>query len=283
MVKAKDISYEYSIRDEDGNITGIKKALDNLSVEVKHGEFVAILGRNGSGKSTFAKHLNALLYPTEGCVWIDGMNTNDENLIFNIRSSCGMIFQNPDNQIIASTVEEDVAFAPENLGVEPQEMRKRVIENIEAVGLKGLEKKSPNILSGGQKQSVSLAGILAMQPKCIVLDEPTAMLDPKGRDNVINIINKLHSDKKMTIILITHYPEETLHCDKIFIMDEGRIIMKGRPEEVYADEIKINKTGLKVPFTFHLVKVLRENGIDIPVKAYDTDELCDVIAKRAGL
>ena len=229
IVKAEDVTFEYIRRDEEGNVEGITKALDKVSLNVHEGDFISILGANGSGKPTFAKHLNSILSPTEGTVWVDGMDTKDEDKILDIRRTLGMVFQNPDNQIIAEVIEEDVAFGPENMGIETEQIKERVEESLKTVGMYEYRKKSPTKLSGGQKQRVSIAGVLAMHPKCIVLDEPTAMLDPQGRKEVIRALRALNDAEKITIILITHYMEETIYSDEIFVMDKGKIKMQGSP------------------------------------------------------
>lgn len=233
IVKTDKLVYEYIRRDEDGNVEGINRAVDEVSIDIAQGDFIAILGHNGSGKSTLAKHMNAILCPTEGSVWVDGRDTKDESEIWNIRQTAGMVFQNPDNQIIGQVVEEDVGFGPENMGVPTEEIWQRVEESLKAVGMYEFRKYSPNKLSGGQKQRVSIAGVLAMHPKCIVLDEPTAMLDPNGRKEVIRAARALNDVENVTIILITHYMEEIIHADKVFVMDKGRVAMQGTPKEIF--------------------------------------------------
>ena len=222
IIKTEDLVYEYIRRDENGNVEGINRAVDDVSLDIKQGDFIAILGHNGSGKSTLAKHMNAILCPTEGTVFVDGMDTKNEDDVWNIRQTAGMVFQNPDNQIIGQVVEEDVGFGPENMGVPTKEIWERVEESLKAVGMYEFRKYSPNKLSGGQKQRISIAGVLAMHPKCIVLDEPTAMLDPNGRKDIIRAVRALNDVEGITIILITHYMEEIIHADKVFVMDQGK-------------------------------------------------------------
>ena len=247
IVKAKDVVYEYIRRDEEGNIEGTLKAVDGVSLDIQQGQFIAILGHNGSGKSTLAKHMNAILYPTEGTVRVDGKDTKDEEELWNIRQTAGMVFQNPDNQIIGQVVEEDVGFGPENMGVPTKEIWERVEESLKVLGMYKYRKHSPNKLSGGQKQRVSIAGVLAMHPKCIILDEPTAMLDPNGRNDVIRAVRALNDVEKITIILITHYMEETIYADKIFVMDDGKIAMQGTPREIFSQVDALKVLRLDVP------------------------------------
>ena len=229
IIKIKDLVFEYIRRDEEGNVEGITKAVDDVNLDIEQGDFVAILGHNGSGKSTLAKHMNAILYPSEGTVWVDGKDTAREENVWDIRQTAGMVFQNPDNQIIGQIVEEDVGFGPENMGIETKEIWQRVEESLKAVGMYEFRKFSPNKLSGGQKQRVSIAGVIAMHPKCIVLDEPTAMLDPQGRKEVIRAIRALNDVEKITVILITHYMEEVIYADKVYVMDKGKVTLQGTP------------------------------------------------------
>ncbi|MCR5427473.1 MAG: energy-coupling factor transporter ATPase [Lachnospiraceae bacterium] len=247
MIRTENVTFEYIRRDEEGNVEGITKALDDVSIHIRKGEFVAILGSNGSGKSTFAKHMNALLVPEEGKVYVNGCDTTDDSLYLTVRQSCGMVFQNPDNQIIGQTVEEEVAFGPENMGVPTEEMEKRVSEALERVGLTKERFNSPNRLSGGQKQRVAIAGILAMKPKCIVFDEPTAMLDPIGRKEVIATAHELNRTEGITIILITHYMNEAAGADRVIVMDKGRPVMDGTPRQVFAKADELKKYQLEVP------------------------------------
>lgn len=273
IIKTKDLVFEYIRRDEEGNVEGITRAVDEVSLSVRQGDFVAILGHNGSGKSTLAKHINAILYPTEGTVWVDGMDTSDDEKLWNIRQEAGMVFQNPDNQIIGQVVEEDVGFGPENLGVPTKEIWERVEESLKAVGMYEFRKYSPNKLSGGQKQRVSIAGVIAMHPKCIVLDEPTAMLDPNGRKEVIRAVRALNDVEGITVILITHYMEEIIHANKVFVMDNGKIAMEGTPREIFSQVDKLRSLRLDVPQVTLLAHELRESGLNIPEGILTTDEL----------
>lgn len=260
IVKAKKLVYEYIRRDEEGNVEGITRAVDEIDLEVKQGDFIAILGHNGSGKSTLAKHFNAIVYPTEGTVWVDGKDTSDEKNVWDIRQNAGMVFQNPDNQIIGQVVEEDVGFGPENMGVPTKEIWERVIESLKAVGMYQFRKSSPNRLSGGQKQRVSIAGVIAMHPKCIILDEPTAMLDPNGRKEVIRAIRALNDVEGITIILITHFMEEAIFADKIYVMDKGKIQLQGTPREIFSKVDDMKKLRLDVPQITLLAHELKKSG-----------------------
>ena len=273
IIKTKDLVFEYIRRDEEGNVEGITKAVDEVSLNVEEGDFVAILGHNGSGKSTLAKHINAILYPTEGTVWVDGMDTTDENKLWEIRQEAGMVFQNPDNQIIGQVVEEDVGFGPENLGVPTKEIWERVEESLKAVGMYEFRKYSPNKLSGGQKQRVSIAGVIAMHPKCIILDEPTAMLDPSGRREVIRAVRALNDVEKVTVILITHYMEEIIYANKVFVMDKGRVAMEGTPREIFSQVEKLKELRLDVPQVTLLAHELKKSGLNIPDGILTTQEL----------
>lgn len=273
IVKTKDLVFEYIRRDEEGNVEGITRAVDEVSLDVEQGEFLAILGHNGSGKSTLAKHMNAILYPTEGTVWVDGMDTSEEDKLWSIRQQAGMVFQNPDNQIIGQVVEEDVGFGPENLGVPTKEIWERVEESLKAVGMYEFRKYSPNKLSGGQKQRVSIAGVIAMHPKCIILDEPTAMLDPNGRKEVIRAVRALNDVEKITVILITHYMEEIIYADKVFVMDSGRIAMEGTPREIFSQVEKLKRLRLDVPQVTLLAHELKKSGLPIPDGILTTEEL----------
>ena len=273
MIKIQKLIHDYIKRDDEGNAAGTQRAVDGVDLEVKAGQFIAILGHNGSGKSTLAKHLNALLFPTEGTVWVDGLDTRDEKNLWEIRREAGMVFQNPDNQIIAQVVEEDVGFGPENIGVPSDEIWKRVEESLKAVGMWEHRKKSPNRLSGGQKQRVSIAGVIAMEPKCIVLDEPTAMLDPNGRKEVISAAVKLNRTKGITVILITHYMEEAIGADVIFVMDRGRIAMQGTPREVFGQVERMKELQLDVPQVTLLAHELRGMGLHIPDSILTKEEL----------
>ena len=273
IVKTKDLVYEYIRRDEEGNVEGITTAVDRVSLSVKEGSFIAILGHNGSGKSTLAKHINAILDPTEGTVWVDGMDTADPEKLWDIRQRAGMVFQNPDNQIIGQVVEEDVGFGPENMGIPTEEIWERVEESLRAVGMYEYRKYSPNKLSGGQKQRVSIAGVLAMHPKVIVLDEPTAMLDPSGRKEVIRAARALNQVEGVTVILITHYMEEIVHADQVFVMDQGRIAMEGTPREVFSRVEELKKLRLDVPQVTLLAYELKKRGLDLPDGILTTEEL----------
>ena len=273
IIKTKDLVFEYIRRDEEGNVEGITKAVDEVSLNVEEGDFVAVLGHNGSGKSTLAKHINAILYPTEGTVWVDGMDTTDENKLWEIRQEAGMVFQNPDNQIIGQVVEEDVGFGPENLGVSTKEIWERVEESLKAVGMYEFRKYSPNKLSGGQKQRVSIAGVIAMHPKCIILDEPTAMLDPSGRREVIRAVRALNDVERITMILITHYMEEIIYANKVFVMDKGRVAMEGTPREIFSQVEKLKELRLDVPEVTLLAHELKKSGLNIPDGILTTQEL----------
>lgn len=264
MIKIKDLIFEYIRRDDEGNVEGITTAIDDVSLDIAQGDFIAILGHNGSGKSTLAKHMNALLYPTEGTVWVDGKDTQDDGNLWDIRRTAGMVFQNPDNQIIGQIVEEDVGFGPENMGVPTQEIWERVEESLKAVGMYEYRKHSPNKLSGGQKQRVSIAGVIAMHPKCIVLDEPTAMLDPKGRKEVIRAARALNDVERITVILITHYMEEVIYADKVYVMDQGKIALQGTPREVFSEVEQLQELRLDVPQVTLLAHELRKEGVQLP-------------------
>lgn len=273
IVKTDKLVFEYIRRDEEGNVEGITRAVDEVSLDVKQGDFVAILGHNGSGKSTLAKHINAILYPTEGTVFVDGKNTSDEGNLWDIRQEAGMVFQNPDNQIIGQVVEEDVGFGPENLGVPTKEIWERVEESLKAVGMYEFRKYSPNKLSGGQKQRVSIAGVIAMHPKCIILDEPTAMLDPNGRKEVIRAVRALNDVEGITVIFITHYMEEIIHANKVFVMDKGKIAMEGTPREIFSQVDKLRELRLDVPQVTLLAHELKESGLPIPEGILTKEEL----------
>ncbi len=277
IIKVKDLIFEYIRRDEEGNVEGITKAVDDVSLNIEQGDFVAILGHNGSGKSTLAKHLNAIHYPTEGTVWVDGKDTQKEEYLWDIRQTAGMVFQNPDNQIIGQVVEEDVGFGPENMGVETKQIWERVEESLKAVGMYEYRKHSPNKLSGGQKQRVSIAGVIAMHPKCIILDEPTAMLDPKGRKEVIRAIRALNDVEKITIILITHYMEEVIYADKVFVMDQGRIELQGTPKEIFSKVDRLKQLRLDVPQVTLLAHELRKEGFPIPEGILTKEEFAQAI------
>ena len=277
IIETRDLVFDYIRRDEEGNVEGITTAVDNVSLSVKQGDFIAILGHNGSGKSTLAKHFNAILYPTEGTVFVDGMDTRDDEKLWDVRREAGMVFQNPDNQIIGQIVEEDVCFGPENLGVPTEEIWQRVEESLKAVGMYEFRKYAPGKLSGGQKQRVSIAGVIAMHPKCIVLDEPTAMLDPLGRKEVIRAVRALNDVEGITIILITHYMEEIIHADKVFVMDQGKVALQGTPREIFSQVEKLKELRLDVPQVTMLAHELREKGLDIPEGILTKEELIEAL------
>ena len=279
MVQAKQLVFEYEKRDEDGNVIGSSRAIDQVDLDVKEGQFIAILGHNGSGKSTLAKHINAILVPTEGTVWVDGRDTKDPEELWNVRQSAGMVFQNPDNQIIGTVVEEDVGFGPENLGVPTDEIWQRVEESLKAVGMISYRYASPNKLSGGQKQRVAIAGVVAMEPKCIVLDEPTAMLDPMGRKEVLKTVQKLRKQKQVTVILITHYMEEVVDADKIYVMDHGHVVMEGTPREIFSRVEELKSYRLDVPQVTILADELRKRGLDIPAGILKKEELVEALCR----
>lgn len=263
IVKAKELTFEYIRRDEEGNVEGITTAVDHVNMDIREGDFVAILGHNGSGKSTFAKHINALLSPTEGTVIVDGMDTSQEENIMDIRQTAGMVFQNPDNQIICTLVEEEVGFGPENIGVPTEEIWQRVADSLKAVGMYKYRKASPNKLSGGQKQRVAIAGIVAMKPKCIILDEPTAMLDPHGRADVLRVLHELNQKEHVTVILITHYMEEVIDADRVFVMDSGKVVMHGTPREIFSQVGQLKRLRLDVPQVTELAYELKKSGVPL--------------------
>nr|WP_308627903.1 energy-coupling factor transporter ATPase [uncultured Eisenbergiella sp.] len=279
IIKAQDLTFDYIRHDEEGNEEGAIRAVDGVNLEVKQGDFIAILGHNGSGKSTLAKHINALLVPTSGTIWVDGKITSEESNVWDIRQTAGMVFQNPDNQIIGQVVEEDVGFGPENMGVPSAEIWERVEESLKAVGMYEYRKYSPNKLSGGQKQRVSIAGVLAMHPKCIVLDEPTAMLDPSGRKEVIRAARALNDVENVTVILITHYMEEVIHADQVVVMDEGRVVMKGTPREVFSCVDELKALRLDVPQVTLLSYELKKAGLPLPDGILTTEELKEELLK----
>ena len=279
MVQTDDLIFEYAKRDEEGNVIGSYRAIDQVNLEVEEGQFIAVLGHNGSGKSTLAKHLNAILVPTEGTVWVDGTNTSDPNELWNVRQSAGMVFQNPDNQIIGTVVEEDVGFGPENLGVPTDEIWQRVEDSLKAVGMISYRHHSPNKLSGGQKQRVAIAGVIAMKPRCIVLDEPTAMLDPNGRKEVLRTVDELRKKEKVTVILITHYMEEVIDADKVFVMDHGHVVMEGTPREIFSQVDTLKKYRLDVPQVTILADELKKRGLDIPAGILRKEELVEAICR----
>ena len=279
IIKAKQLVHEYIRRDEEGNVESIQTALDHIDLDVQPGQFIAILGHNGSGKSTLAKHINALLAPTEGSLWVDGKDVTQEENILPVRKTAGMVFQNPDNQIIASVVEEDVGFGPENIGVPTDEIWQRVEDSLKAVGMIEYRHHSPNKLSGGQKQRVAIAGVMAMRPKCIVLDEPTAMLDPNGRKEVLRSVMELRKREHITVILITHYMEEVVDADHVFVMDHGHVVMQGTPREIFSQVDTLKHYRLDVPQVTILADELRKRGLDIPAGVLKKEELVEILCR----
>lgn len=279
IVKAKNLTFEYIRRDEDGNVEGITKAVDNVSIDIKQGDFVAVLGHNGSGKSTFAKHLNALVMPTEGTVWVDGMDTREEENTLKVRQTAGMVFQNPDNQIVGTLVDEEVGFGPENIGVPTEEIWERVEKSLKAVGMYAFRNQSPNKLSGGQKQRVAIAGIVAMKPKCIVLDEPTAMLDPLGRKDVLNVLHELNRQENVTVILITHYMEEVIDIGKLYVMDDGKLVMSGTPREIFSQVEKLKELRLDVPHVTELAYELQKEGVPLKNGILTSEEFTEELIR----
>ena len=279
IVKTKNLTFEYIRRDEDGNVEGITKAVDNVSIDIKQGDFVAVLGHNGSGKSTFAKHLNALVMPTEGTVWVDGMDTREEKNTLKVRQTAGMVFQNPDNQIVGTLVDEEVGFGPENIGVPTEEIWERVEKSLKAVGMYAFRNQSPNKLSGGQKQRVAIAGIVAMKPKCIVLDEPTAMLDPLGRKDVLNVLHELNRQENVTVILITHYMEEVIDIDKLYVMDDGKLVMSGTPREIFSQVEKLKELRLDVPHVTELAYELQKEGVPLKNGILTSEEFTEELIR----
>lgn len=279
MVKTDKLVFEYEKRDEEGNVIGTHRAVDEVDLDVKEGQFIAILGHNGSGKSTLAKHINAILVPTGGTMWVDGKDTKKPEELWNVRQSAGMVFQNPDNQIIGTVVEEDVGFGPENLGVPTDEIWERVEDSLKSVGMIEYRHHSPNKLSGGQKQRVAIAGVVAMEPKCIVLDEPTAMLDPVGRKEVLKTVKKLRKKKNVTVVLITHYMEEVIDADKIYVMNHGHVVMEGTPREIFAQVDRLKEYRLDVPQVTILADTLRKMGFDIPEGILRKEELVEAVCR----
>lgn len=275
MIKCENLVFKYTSHED-----GMERyAINGVNLTVEKGEFLVVLGHNGSGKSTLAKHMNALLLPTDGIVYVDGLNTKDEDNVWDVRAKAGMVFQNPDNQMVATIVEEDVAFGPENLGVDPKEIRKRVDESLQKVGMSEYKRHAPHLLSGGQKQRVAIAGILAMQPECIIFDEPTAMLDPSGRKEVLNNIKEINKQYGITIILITHYMDEAAEADRIVVMDEGKLIMGGTPKEVFSQVELMKKIGLDVPQVTELSYELNKEGIKLDNKIINVDEMVEALCQ----
>ena len=279
IIKAAKLAFDYLRYDEDGNVEATQRAVDGVDLDIQAGEFVAVLGHNGSGKSTFAKHINALLLPTEGTIWIDGIDTSKESELWKVRQKAGMVFQNPDNQIIGTVVEEEVGFGPENLGVPTDEIWKRVENSLRAVGMLERRKDSPNKLSGGQKQRVAIAGVIAMEPKCIVLDEPTAMLDPNGRKEVLEAVHQLNRQENVTVVLITHYMEEVIDADRVVVMDDGHVVMEGTPKEIFSQVETLKKYRLDVPQVTLLAHELKQSGVDIPDGILTTEELVNALCQ----
>ena len=279
IIKAVKLGFDYLRYDEDGNVQDTQRAVDNVDLDIQEGEFVAVLGHNGSGKSTFAKHINALLLPTEGTIWIDGMDTAKEPELWKIRQKAGMVFQNPDNQIIGTVVEEDIGFGPENMGIPTEDIWKRVDESLQKTGMSAYRHHSPNKLSGGQKQRVAIAGVMAMRPKCIVLDEPTAMLDPNGRKEVLEAVHQLNREENVTVVLIIHYMEEVIDADRVVVMDDGHVVMEGTPREIFSQVETLKKYRLDVPQVTLLAHELKLSGVDIPDGILTTEELVNALCQ----
>lgn len=279
IIRAAKLGFDYFRYEEEGKEPEITRAIDDVNLDIQAGQFIAVLGHNGSGKSTLAKHINGLLVPTEGTLWVDNMDTSEEEDIWKIRQKAGMVFQNPDNQIIGTVVEEDVGFGPENLGVPTDEIWTRVEESLKAVGMLEYRHHSPNKLSGGQKQRVAIAGVVAMEPKCIVLDEPTAMLDPVGRKEVLKTVQKLRKEKHVTVILITHYMEEVIDADQIYVMDHGHVVMQGTPKKIFSQVDKLKEYRLDVPQVTLLADTLRKQGVDIPEGILRKEELVEALCR----
>lgn len=275
IIRASKLIFEYIRRDEEDRVEEVNRAIDQVDVDIKKGDFVAVLGHNGSGKSTFAKHINGILLPTEGTVWISDMDTKEDKYIWDVRKTAGMVFQNPDNQIIGNIVEEDVGFGPENLGVPTEEIWRRVDESLEAVGMSAYRMKSPNKLSGGQKQRVAIAGVMAMKPQCIVLDEPTAMLDPNGRKEVVRTVRELNRKEGITVLLITHYMEEVVDADRVIVMDGGKIVMDGTPREIFSQVEQLKAYRLDVPQVTELAYELKKAGMPLPDGILTREELLE--------
>lgn len=279
MIKTDNLIFEYEKRDEEGNVIGTHCAIDEVNLDIEPGQFIAILGHNGSGKSTLAKHMNAILVPSGGTMWVDGKDTKEEENLWDVRQTAGMVFQNPDNQIIGTVVEEDVGFGPENLGVPTEEIWQRVEKSLSAVGMIEYRHHSPNKLSGGQKQRVAIAGIVAMKPKCIILDEPTAMLDPHGRADVMRVLHELNRKEGVTVILITHYMEEVIDADRVFVMDEGKVVMEGTPRQIFSRVEELKQLRLDVPQVTELAYELSRSGVPIRSGILTNQELIDELMK----
>ena len=279
IIRARKLGFDFYRYDENGRIQEASHAVRSVDLDIEAGQFAAVLGRNGSGKSTLAKHMNALLIPTEGVLWVDGMDTCQESELWKIRQKAGMVFQNPDNQIIGTVVEEDVGFGPENMGVPTEDIWERVDDSLKAVGMTAYRYHSPNKLSGGQKQRVAIAGVMAMRPRCIVLDEPTAMLDPNGRKEVLKALRELNQKEQVTVILITHYMEEVVYADKVFVMDQGELMMQGSPREIFSRVEEMKKCGLDVPQVTMLAHELRKSGLKLPEDILTREELVDALCQ----
>ena len=279
IIKAFKLGFDYLKYDEDGNVQATQRAVDDVNLDIEAGEFVAILGHNGSGKSTLAKHINALLLPSEGTIWVDDMDTAKEQELWKIRQKAGMVFQNPDNQIIGTVVEEDVGFGPENMGVPTKDIWKRVDDSLKKTGMTAYRHQSPNKLSGGQKQRVAIAGVMAMHPRCIVMDEPTAMLDPNGRREVLEAVSELNKQENVTVVLITHYMEEVVRADRVYVMDSGRVVMQGTPAEIFAQVETLQSYRLDVPQVTLLAHELHKAGVDIPEGILTTEELVGALCR----
>lgn len=277
IIRASKLGFDYFKYTEEGQDPEVFRAIDGVSLDIEKGQFIAILGHNGSGKSTLAKHMNALLVPTEGSLWVDGIDTTSEEDLWKVRQKAGMVFQNPDNQIIGTVVEEDVGFGPENMGVPTEDIWKRVDQALGSVGMLAFRDKSPNKLSGGQKQRVAIAGVVAMKPECIVLDEPTAMLDPNGRKDVLRTLRELNETEGVTVILITHYMEEVIYADQVYVMDDGKIVLKGTPRDIFSQVEELKKYRLDVPQVTMLAHELKKEGIDIPDGILTIDELVNAL------
>ena len=279
IIKALKLGFDYQRYDDDGNVVDMQRAVNDVNLDIEAGEFVAVLGHNGSGKSTLAKHMNALLIPTEGTMLVDGIDTARETKLWKVRQKAGMVFQNPDNQIIGTVVEEDVGFGPENMGIPTDDIWKRVNDSLGKVGMTAYRYQSPNKLSGGQKQRVAIAGVMAMRPRCIILDEPTAMLDPNGRKEVLEAVRELNRKEKVTVILITHYMEEVIHADRVYVMDRGNVVMQGNPKEIFSQVDTLKKYGLDVPQVTLLAYELKKSGVDVPDGILTTEELVSALCQ----
>lgn len=279
LIKASKLVFEYIRRDKDGEVDGFTRAIDEIDLDINQGDFVAILGANGSGKSTLAKHFNSLLHPTEGVLYVDGKDTTDDEHVWDIRKTCGMVFQNPENQMIGTVVDEEVAFGPENMGIESSKIWERVVWSLKTVGMYEYVKSSPSKLSGGQKQRIAIAGVLAMHPRCIILDEPTAMLDPIGRSEVINAVRELNKKENITIILITHNMEEVIYADKVYVMNEGKMVMNGSPRDIFSKVDELSQYSLDVPKATRLAYELRKSGLNIPLGILSARELEEALCR----